>query len=1080
MSYQAVFTGWEDLKLKDLLVAYRKAKADCFFENTFPTAVKFAEYEQKLLPNLRKLLEKLKKDNGFFENEKFLGQYRVVPKKLIINKKSDTNSISHVHFSDPKKNLNKLFGENEISPSFRIIGDFPVETHIISALWINMVGEQFDERLTESCYGARLKRIENDEEFSLNMRKPFHISAIGSFTPYFQPYQKWRNDGLNAIRDELEKDKSVIAVSLDLKSYYHYIDPKIIVSENLHKTFDLTLSEHELLFTKQLANFLEEWAKQAVVFSKKISVECEISGGLAIGLTASRIISNMILHRWDKLIKEKVTPIHYGRYVDDMFLVLKDAGNISNSDDLMKFLQERIGDEILKPDDKDPKKWLINQPNSKNDSTLIQLQSDKQKLFLLEGRTGLDLLDSIEKDIYELSSEHRLMPSPDQLDQSTAAKVLSAAGSVGENADTLRRADGLTIRRLSWALQLRHVETLARDLPSKVWKKQRVEFYQFAHNHILRPDSIFEHFSYLPRLLGFAIGLNEWHQAELIVLRAYQSLDLLKAAIFDQDRAKFYGEVNGSKCDLHEDIWQEIKHSLTILFIDAATKYYDPKDLFEDKEPKQKSLEDIFFRGLFENIDSISDLLNTDLSITNFKEKALLVLNSDLGKTPYKQILALNISNKLLDKENKRRNEKLIRRFLETELISTDSLRSFLKSSFPKRFNKENYSNKYSFEIFLPYLFPTRPYSTAEISELAPECVGLPQNNKKFCNTSPTKIWARYCQAVRGVWVKPTLLAIANDNNDKLNCSRSLRLGTDSKDKVIVALTNLKTSQKDWAHTAANKTNLSLDRYKRISDLVNDILRLNPRPDYVFFPELSIPLEWVDSISSRLCAAGISIIAGTEYRHTASNKLISEALLILSDNRLGHYAFAKIWQPKLEPAVGEDKELTSVYGKAWDFARTKYKTEKGQFKVLKKPIYIHNNFHFGVMVCSELQNSKSRISFQGKVDALSVLSWNQDLETFSTLIESAALDVHAYTILVNNRSYGDSRIRVPAKQSFNRDLARVRGGENDFVVAATIDIKELRAFQSRSTRWTQEGDKFKPLPEGFTISKFRKLSPPIK
>jgi hypothetical protein len=75
---------------------------------------------------------------------------------------------------------------------------------------------------------------------------------------------------------------------------------------------------------------------------------------------------------------------------------------------------------------------------------------------------------------------------------------------------------------------------------------------------------------------------------------------------------------------------------------------------------------------------------------------------------------------------------------------------------------------------------------------------------------------------------------------------------------------------------------------------VNDILRLNPRPDYVFFPELSIPLEWVDSISSRLCAAGISIIAGTEYRHTASNKLISEALLILSDNRLGHYAFVKI------------------------------------------------------------------------------------------------------------------------------------------------------------------------------------------
>lgn len=1080
MSYKAIFLGWENLQLEDLLVAYRKAKADCFFENTFPTAVKFAEYEQNLLLNLKKLLKDLKKDNGFFKDEKWLGKYRVVPKKLIINKKTDFAGFGHVHFSDPRKNLDKLFDENEINPSFRIIGDFPVETHIISALWINMIGEQFDERLTDSCYGARLKRIGNDEEFSLNTRKLFHLSAVGSFSPYFQPYQKWRNDGLNAIRDELEKDRSVIAVSLDLKSYYHYIDPKIIVSEKLHKTFDITLSEHELLFTKQLAIFLEKWAEEAVIFSKKVSVKCQISGGLAIGLTSSRIISNMILHRWDKLIKEKVTPIHYGRYVDDMFLVLKDTGNVKNSDELMRFLQERIGDEILKPADDDSKKWLINQSNSQNDTTLIQLQSDKQKLFLLGGQTGLDLLDSIEKDIYELSSEHRLMPSPDQLDQSTAAKVLSAAGSVGENADTLRRADGLTIRRLSWALQLRHVETLARDLPSKVWKKQRDEFYQFAHNHILRSDSLFEHFTYLPRLLGFAISLNEWHQAELIVLKSYQSLDALKERIFDQNRSGPNGEINGAKCSLHEDIWQEVKCSLTMLFIDAATKYYNPNTLFQEKEPKQKSLEEIFFKGLFGSVDSIGDLLNTDLSITNFKEKALLVVKSDLGKTPYKEILALNISNKLIDKDHKSQNERLIKKFKEVDLIYVDFFEDFLKSSFRKRFTKVSYSDKYNFEIFLPYLFPTRPYSPAEISELAPECVGLPQNNKKFCKIKPTNIWARYCQAVRGVWIKPTLLAIENDNNDKLGCSRSLRIGTDGKDKVIVALTNLQTSQKDWAYSAANKPNLSLDRYQRISDLVNDILRLKPKPDYVFFPELSIPLEWVNSISSRLCSAGISVIAGTEYRHTANDKLISEALLILSDNRLGHYAFAKIWQPKLEPAVGEDKELISVYGKEWDFARTKYKNKKDQLKVLKKPIYIHNNFHFGVMVCSELQNSKSRISFQGKVDALSVLSWNQDLETFSTLIESAALDVHAYTILVNNRTYGDSRIRVPAKQSFNRDLARVRGGDNDFVVAATIDIKELRAFQSRATRWTQDNDRFKPLPEGFEIIKSRKLSPPIK
>lgn len=1080
MSYKPKFKGWENLQIEDLLVAYRKAKADCFFENTFPTAVKFAKYEQSLLDSLNNLLETLHKNNGIKPNKKLLGAYRIVPKKLKIEK-NESPSMGHIHFSNPEKILNNLFSEYEVEPSFRIIGDFPVETHILSALWINMIGEKFDERLTKSCYGARLKRIDNHEDFSIDSYKPFHISAIGSFPPYFQPYQKWRNDGLSAIRNELENDKSVIAVSLDLKSYYHYIDPKVITSTKLHSSLGVTLDENEKIFTRQLAKFLTKWADGALKFSEKISKQCEnISGGLVIGLTVSRIISNIILHEWDKLVNEKITPIHYGRYVDDMFIVLKDTGNILNSSELMDFLRDRIDEEILVQDENNSTNWSINLPSLADSKTQIHLQSNKQKLFILEGRMGLDLLDSIEKDIYELSSEHRLMPSPDQLDRSTAAKVLSAAGSVGENADTLRRADGLTIRRLSWALQLRHVETLAKDLPANVWKEQRDEFYQFAHNHILRADTIFDHFSYLPRLLGFAISLNEWHQAELIVLKSYQALDILKKRIRDVT-----GEINGEKCNLREEIWKYIQQSLTILFVDAATKYFDPNRLFKEQENKQRSIEKLFFKRWFESMESIGDLLNFEFNITDFYVNAPLVAKADLAKTPYKEILNYKDADKLFENFLNNENKIIKLTFRKVNLIDFDDLTDFLKSSYKKRLKNVLHS-KYSYENYIPYLFPTRPYTPAEISELAPECVGLLTNERKICSIRPALVWANYTQAVRGVWIKPTLLAIENDKQNNSTSGKIkklqnfIKIGTENKEKVIIALTNLKTTHRDWASSAANKPNLSLERYQRISDLVNNILKLKPKPDYVIFPELSIPLEWINSIASRLCSVGISIIAGTEYRHTTNNTLLSEAVLVLADNRLGYATFSKIWQPKIEPAVGEDKDLISIYGKEWDFNITKPKNKKGISVPLKKPIYVHNNFHFGVMVCSELQNSKARINFQGKVDALSVLSWNQDLETFSTLIESAALDIHAYTILVNNRIYGDSRIRVPAKQSFNRDLARVRGGENDFVVAATLDLKELRAFQSRATRWTQDNDKFKPLPEGFEIIKSRKLSPPIK
>ncbi|MCX0117001.1 hypothetical protein NMW28_26940, partial [Escherichia coli] len=134
-----------------------------------------------------------------------------------------------------------------------------------------------------------------------------------------------------------------------------------------------------------------------------------INGGLVIGLTASRIISNILLHHWDKLVIEKLSPIHYGRYVDDMFLVIRDTGTITNNHEFMLLLQDRLGNDCVYLKNEQKQIWQIQQGEHFQGKTTIQLQSDKQKLFVLQGRAGIDLLDSIEKEIYELSSEHRLM-----------------------------------------------------------------------------------------------------------------------------------------------------------------------------------------------------------------------------------------------------------------------------------------------------------------------------------------------------------------------------------------------------------------------------------------------------------------------------------------------------------------------------------------------------------------------------------------------------------------------------------------------------------------------------------------------
>ena len=934
-----------------------------------------------------------------------------------------------------------------------------------------MVGHKFDACLDESSYGSRLRRVRGEEELDIDAIKPFHLKATGSFEPYFHPYKKWRKDGLEAIRTELTNKQSVIAVSLDLKSYYHLIDPSFITlpgfleAIDINKRKEIQLTDADIDFTKQLVDLLVSWAKKAGEFASGIQEDeggKQIKGGLVIGLTASRIISNVLLLRLDQLIKEKLTPIHYGRYVDDMFLVLGDPGTVDDTPSLMAYLKSRLGGNVLSQGKgKEKNIWQVNLGKNYQSASEIKFQADKQKLFILEGQAGLDLLDSIEKDITELSSERRLMPTPDQLENSPAARVLSAAGKAGEEADTLRRADGLTIRRLGWSLQLRHVETLANDLPNSEWKNEREEFYVFSHNHILRADRLFDHYPYLSRLLGFSARLCEWSQVEKIIHKAFKAYENL------EKHCNSKMMINSVECVPNKFLFPKAKNSLYHLFIDSLARYYPAADVFNLKAPTRvvKRLDEILNKQYQADPNMILDhYFGSD----EFYNKAPLLVISDLAAVPYRKAIKKQKNSSIKDFASKRKQLSVAKAFEEADLVELDSIVGFLKKSQQKRWNTQT-NNKTTLEIVTPFLFPTRPYTPSEIAELVPACVGLGNISKD--SQAPETLWAKYSQALRGVWVKPELLQKADLSARPGRPGKHMvSIGTQKRKSVLIGITNIETTHDSWEHSACNKPRLTLNRYKRISDLVNQVLKLTPRPDYLIFPELSIPLEWIESISNRLLSAGISMIAGTEYRHENNKILLSEAYLCLTDDRLGYPAQVCIWQPKLKPAVSEDKELIHKFGKSW----------KDNFKNWEeaKPVYNHDGFHFGVMICSEVLNSKARNQFQGEVDALMILSWNQDLDTFSTMIEACALDVHAYTVLVNNLTYGDSRVRAPGKKSFERDLARLRGGMNDFCVTVELDIEKLRAFQSREKRWPEDDDPFKPVPEDFKISSSRKHCPP--
>jgi hypothetical protein len=123
--------------------------------------------------------------------------------------------------------------------------------HVLSALWINLIGHKFDAVLPKTVYGSRLRRYRGTAEGKVG---EYHVDALGSFQPYWDPYKRWREGGLKAIRGELNADRPVIALSLDLTGYYHNIDPTFLSDPEYLSIAGIEINDWEKGFTDDFVN----------------------------------------------------------------------------------------------------------------------------------------------------------------------------------------------------------------------------------------------------------------------------------------------------------------------------------------------------------------------------------------------------------------------------------------------------------------------------------------------------------------------------------------------------------------------------------------------------------------------------------------------------------------------------------------------------------------------------------------------------------------------------------------------------------------------------------------------------------
>ena len=261
-------------------------------------------------------------------------------------------------------------------------------------------------------------------------------------------------------------------------------------------------------------------------------------------------------------------------------------------------------------------------------------------------------------------------------------------------------------------------------------------------------------------------------------------------------------------------------------------------------------------------------------------------------------------------------------------------------------------------------------------------------------------------------------------------------------------------------------------RFRTIARGINSIIEKGKNIDYIVIHELALPLRWFVSLGKHCANHEISLISGIAYRVTDKKKCLCKNEVWLS-LVCGKDRFKR-------PVLIKEEKQTFAREEAFQLSSQFSYTQDTRLPVQRHSVIVHGAFAFSTLICSELMDIFNRSRLQGLIDALFVLAWNKDIGSFGSVIESSALDLHAFIVQSNNNEYGDSRIRSPEKDSWRRDVLRIRGGLGVYSIIDQLDVPALREFQQNwdAKVYFAEQSKddpleyknkrrFKPMPLGY-------------
>ena len=744
------------------------------------------------------------------------------------------------------------------------------------------------------------------------------------------------------------------------------------------------------------------------LISKRTKNEMPI---LPIALPSSGVIANWFLSSFDKEVKDKMAPIYYGRYVDDIFIVnsnitppedLKDHEGEKGSEKVIDWLISRFfHEEVPLKKKKTGKKVELEFSDEKYKGLIIQ--PSKLRLFYFSPKWPLAMLNKFEKTIAENSSAFWFLPEEENMKDSLDddaydmhyEDTINKFRSISDVKASKYGASVFLAKRIKLAILNSKVD--GDDIPKQI-------FRFFNGIAILSLYNLWE------KVMTYFVVTNDSENLIKFLELLLSSLNSIEV----KNRIK--------KGDVKSGLYRHFKSSLSI----ALT--LDPKIIIDLENIKWRSPED------FEEISQ---------GTLNYRKSLLL-------RHHYLPLPSLIITDYLVASDGSLLSNGLFKNLIKRkDLDLNDEIGNEVW-----RIPRWLY-----FQEFCMYLM------LKSLSEVALNSTVFSQNQStekrqfdEIIVTEGLKLYSHYnggkdiSKIVSATKYKAYVNTDKNDKDIVKIYSNEIKLVPKGKyENPKIGITNMKLFGHEVLEAITKESFTGPEKRNRHLKLLNEAEV--EKVDLLLLPETSVPLEFLYAYSDEARRKNRAFIFGLEH-FTLGDTCYNITMTILP------FSIGDMTDVLILPRV---KNHYSPSEK-WEIGRV------SKTVPLFRPHIYHlfkwRGLQFTVYNCYELTDVVQRSVFRSELDILFAIEYNKDVNYFSNIAESATRDLHCFYVQANSSDYGDSRVVQPRKTILMNPV-RVKGGDNNVILTTTLDVKGLRKFQSQPITHQRDSDEYKITPPDF-------------